>query len=110
MILKNFQFFDSQDPKSESGICENTNCAADSATIEVANVAGASPKITAWCLVARDYFPVSVFSISDFSVVSEITEEGIYQIPLSGVLKVKLMNAGGACDCNGILPDMDGTM
>lgn len=108
MVIKNFVFYDGTSA-GESAVFENENCQSDVITIQVSGTGSPDIEVLGSC-DAVNFAPISVVSVGGFSVTDSITEAGIYQASLGGVLFVKLNNTGAAAPAVGILYDTDVTL
>lgn len=94
MNISNFVFFDENSTSSTSNILSNPSNAA-TLTLEVY---GSSFNLT---VEGRSDFQgednwhqLAAISLKDFSVLSSITEEGIYSIAFDGITQIRLTNSG----------------
>ena len=94
MNVANFVFFDENSTSSTSNVLSNPSNAS-TMTLEVS---GSSFNLKvegrADFQGEDNWHELGIIGLKDYSVLSSISEEGIYAIPMDGISQIRLINSG----------------
>lgn len=97
MVLRSFLFLDDTDSTGESNPISCTNGKQLALNVELIT-SGESIDLDVMGQIDLDgdYQTLGVISAIDFATASSISAEGIYFIPVDGIIRVKIVNNGTA--------------
>jgi len=94
MNIANFVFFDENSTSNTSNILSNPS-GASAMTLEVY---GSSFNLKAEGRTdfqgEDNWHELGIIGLKDYDILSSITEEGIYTVPMDGISQIRLVNSG----------------
>lgn len=97
MTRQDFLFLNAKSG-GESKVLRVTEGSADM-TLQVELLSGSSCNLTVLGqtdILANEWEPIFAVDLTHLDAVTEITQEGIYSIPVGGIMGVKIVNSGTA--------------
>ena len=94
MNIANFVFFDENSTSSTSNVLSNPS-SASTMTLEVyGNSFNLTVEGRADFQGEDNWHELGIIGLKSYDVLSSITEEGIYAIPMDGISQIRLVNSG----------------